>query len=77
MQFLNRVMAWLSEEPKLNLGVLLQRSEKEQRFYAFLDRILFDEPVNLDYFLEQSRKNKLPQWTLETNIDLERFLTTN
>lgn len=71
MQFFNRVMAWLSEEPKLNLEALLNRSERENKFYAFLDRVLFGEPVNLDYFLEQSRKEKLPQWTLETNIVLK------
>ncbi|SPN78811.1 Hypothetical protein ZAZAV_21 [Cedratvirus Zaza IHUMI] len=74
MQFLTNLFN--TERSEFSLDGILNRSEGEDRFYDFVDRLFFGQPLNLDHFLNEIRDNGFVLTDEKTN-NIYNFLHDN
>jgi hypothetical protein len=74
MQFLTNLFN--TERSEFSLDGILNRSEREDRFYDFVDRLFFGQPLNLDHFLNEIRDNGFVLTDEKTN-NIYNFLHDN
>nr|WIL03941.1 hypothetical protein Clen_11 [Cedratvirus lena]WIL04524.1 hypothetical protein Cduv_44 [Cedratvirus duvanny] len=63
MQFLNNIVSFLFDDNDFTLDHIISRitnheeRSSEHSLYDVLDRVLFGEPINLDYYVNEIRDN--------------------